>query len=389
MGGNSLKQKLALALGALTLVMTGAAQAAYDAKYNMTKGVTPTAHEVYDIHMIVLWICVVVAVAVYAVMFYSIYAHRKSKNPVPAKFHEHATLEVVWTIIPAVVLVAMAVPATKAMINMYDTSDYEMTVKVTGYQWKWQYEYIDEGISFFSNLATPDDQINGDAEKGENYLLEVDNEVVLPVETKIRFVITANDVLHAWWVPAFGWKQDAIPGFINENWAYIEEPGVYRGQCAELCGRYHGFMPIVVRALPKDEYAAWVEEKKAEMAEAAAAGDKTFSKADLMAEGEKVYGAYCLACHQANGQGVTGAFPALAGSPVITASVGDHVDIILNGKPGSAMQAFGTQLNDFQLAAVTTYERNAWGNDAQIADGTDVVQPVDVKSARGTVAKAE
>ncbi len=387
MGGISLRKLLAAGAVSATALLTNAAAFA-DSKINMTRGVTPTAHEVYDIHMIVLWICVVASVVVYGVMFYSIFAFRKSKHPVPAKFHENATLEVLWTLVPAVVLILMAVPATKAMINLYDTSDHEMTVKVTGYQWKWEYEYLDSDIRFFSNLSTPDDQIYGDAEKGEHYLLEVDNDLVVPVETKIRFVITANDVLHAWWVPELGWKQDAIPGFINENWAYIEEPGVYRGKCAELCGRNHGFMPIVVRALPKDEYAAWVESKKQEMAAAEAAAGKTFTKDELMAQGQTAYATHCLACHQANGQGIPGAFPGLAGSALVKDSLADHIDIVLNGKAGTAMQAFGPQLNDVDLAAILTYERNAWGNDAIIEEGTDIVQPADIQAARGAVASA-
>jgi len=384
--GNSLKRKLAAAAGLAALLPTAAAGA--ESKFNMTQGVTPTAQGVYDIHMLVLWVCVAVSALVYALMLYSVYAHRKSKHPTPATFHENTKLEIVWTVIPAIVLVVMAVPATKAMINLYDTSGYEMTVKVTGYQWKWEYEYLDEGISFFSNLSTPDEQIYGGAEKGENYLEEVDNELVLPTETKIRFVITANDVLHAWWVPAFGWKQDAIPGFINENWAYIEEPGVYRGQCAELCGRNHGFMPIVVRAVPQSEYRDWVETKKAEEQAAAAAAEQTFSKEELMATGEKAYNTHCLACHQAQGQGVPGAFPALAGSALIGDSLEEHIDVVLNGKAGTAMQAFGPQLNDLELAGIMTYERNAWGNDALVAEGTRIVQPADIKAARGAVAKA-
>ena len=389
MGGISLRKLLAGGtVSVCALLVSAAAFAETNSKINMTRGVTPTAHEVYDIHMIVLWICVIASVIVYGVMFYSIFAFRRSKHPTPAKFHENATLEVLWTLIPAIVLVVMAVPATKAMINLYDTSDHEMTIKVTGYQWKWQYEYLDEGISFFSNLATPDNQIYGDADKGENYLVEVDNELVVPTETKIRFVITANDVIHAWWVPALGWKQDAIPGFINENWAYIEEPGVYRGKCAELCGRNHGFMPVVVRALPKDEYSAWLEGKQQEMAAAEAAAGKTFAKDELMAMGEKAYATHCLACHQANGKGVPGAFPALAGSALVKDSLADHIDIVLNGKSGTAMQAFGPQLNDVDLAAIMTYERNAWGNDALIAEDTDIVQPADIQAARGAVAAA-
>jgi len=353
---------------------------------NMTRGVTPVAHQVYDLHMLILWICTAVGLAVFAVMMYSVIMHRKSRGAVPAQFHENQTLEVVWTLIPAVVLVIMAIPATRAMINIYDTADAEMTVKVTGYQWKWQYEYLDEGIGFFSNLSTPQEQIEGKAPKGENYLLEVDNPLVLPVRTKIRFVITANDVLHAWWVPAFGWKQDAIPGFINENWAYIEEPGTYRGQCAELCGRNHGFMPIVVHAVEQDQYRDWVQQRRQAQAAAAADADRTYSREELMASGEQTYNAQCAMCHQGNGQGVPGAFPALAGGAVTTGPLAGHLDIVLNGKAGTAMQAFGPQLGDAEIAAIITYERNAWGNADKIAEGTAVVQPADVKAARAVAA---
>ncbi len=371
--------------GGTALLLGPVGPVAAERQLNMTRGVTPVAHEVYDLHMLILWICTAVGLAVFAVMMYSVIMHRKSRGAVPAQFHENQTLEVVWTLIPAVVLVIMAIPATRAMINIYDTADAEMTVKVTGYQWKWQYEYLDEGIGFFSNLSTPQEQIEGKEPKGENYLLEVDNPLVLPVRTKIRFVITANDVLHAWWVPAFGWKQDAIPGFINENWAYIEEPGTYRGQCAELCGRNHGFMPIVVHAVEQDQYRDWVQQRRQAQAAAAADADRTYSREELMASGEQTYNAQCAMCHQGNGQGVPGAFPALAGGAVTTGPLAGHLDIVLNGKAGTAMQAFGPQLGDAEIAAIITYERNAWGNADKIAEGT-VVQPADVKAARAVAA---
>ncbi len=369
--------KSALAGAAMAVLATPAAQAVSESKYNMTRGVTEVSNEVHDIHMLILWICIVASVVVYGVMFYAIFKFRKSKGAVAANFHENTTLEVLWTLVPALILVAMAVPATQTMIRMYDTSDAEMTIKVTGHQWKWEYEYLDEGVRFFSNLATPQEQIYKDGSKDENYLLEVDNPLVLPVGRKVRFVITANDVLHAWWVPALGWKQDAIPGYINENWTRIDQPGTYRGQCAELCGRNHGFMPVVVEAVAEADYRTWIDGKKAEAAAAADAAGKTLSKDELMAAGEKVYGTVCAACHQANGQGVPGVFKALAGSPIAKGPVADHIDIVLNGKAGTAMQAFGGQLSDADLAAVITYERNAWGNDTG-----DVVQAADVKAAR-------
>lgn len=348
-----------------------------DLRLNMSRGVSPIAHEVYNLHMLILGICAVIALGVYAVMFYSIYAHRKSKGAVAAQFHENTTLEVLWTVIPALILVAMAVPATRAMINMYNTAESAMTVKITGYQWKWQYEYLDSGIGFFSTLKTPNGQIYGNETKGENYLLEVDNPLVLPINTKVRFVITAADVLHAWWVPDFGWKQDAIPGFINEGWVVIEKPGTYRGQCAELCGRGHGFMPVVVEAKSAEDYARWEEEQKLKLAENQAAAAQTLSQEALMQKGQEIYNSTCASCHQAKGEGVPGVFPAIAGSTIAKGPVEDHLKIVIHGKEGTAMMPFGPQLNDRDIAAVVTYERNAFGNNVG-----DVVQPAQAKAAR-------
>ena len=362
-------------IASLPLLESTAAWA--DLALNMPRGVSPVSHEVYDLHMLILGICVVIALGVYGVMFYSIYAHRKSKGAVAAQFHESTALEILWTVIPVFILVAMAVPATRAMINIFDTHDAAMTVKVTGYQWKWRYEYLDDGISFFSNLKTPSEQIYEGKEKGQDYLLEVDNPLVLPVNKKVRFVFTAADVLHSWWVPVFGWKQDTIPGFISENWVTIEKAGTYRGQCAELCGRGHGFMPIVVEAKTEEDYAKWVAEQKTQMAEAQAAAAQTFTKEELMQKGETVYNAACASCHQANGQGVTGVFPAIAGSAISKGSIDDHLKIVIHGKEGTAMMPFGPQLNDVDIAAVVTYERNAFGNNTG-----DVVQPAQAKAAR-------
>ncbi len=235
---------------------------------NLTRGVTPFSREIYDLHMLILGVCVVIAIGVFGAMFYSIFAFRKSKGAQAAQWHESTKVEVLWTIIPFVILVAIAVPATRALIMMEDVSDADMTIKVTGYQWKWHYQYIDDGIAFFSTLTQ---DANAARQRGsgidpntvEHYLLDVDNYLVVPTHKKIRFLTTAGDVIHAWWVPALGWKRDAIPGFINESWATIEEPGIYRGQCAELCGKDHGFMPIVVHAMSEDDYAAWVAERKA------------------------------------------------------------------------------------------------------------------------------
>ena len=360
------------------LASLGPAAAWAEMRVNLPEGVTPISHEVYDLHMLILAICAAIGVLLFAVMFYSIYAHRRSKGAVAVQFHEHALVEILWTVVPFVILVAMAVPATKSMIALHDTADADVTVKVTGYQWKWQYEYLEDGIKFVSNLKTPSEQIYDGAAKGENYLLEVDNPLVLPVNKKVRFLITAADVLHAWWVPEFGWKQDATPGFVNEGWARIEKPGTYRGQCTELCGRGHGFMPIVVEARSEAEYAEWVEERKEERAAAEAATGQTFTMEQLMEEGAKVYNASCAACHQAEGQGVPGAFPPLAGSAIAKGPVGAHMNIVLNGRPNTAMMPFGGQLDDLHLAAVVTYERNAFGNSVG-----DRVQPADVKAARG------
>jgi cytochrome c oxidase subunit 2 len=275
-------------------------------------------------------------------------------------------------------LIGIAIPATKVLILMDDRSDPELNIKVTGYQWRWQYEYVDQGIKFFSNLATPEAQIKNQEPKGEHYLLEVDQPLIVPVDTKIRFLVTANDVIHSWWVPAFGLKRDAIPGFIHEAWTKVEVPGIYRGQCAELCGTNHGYMPIVVEALSKEDYQKWIDKQKAGQASAGAAANKTWTKDELMKQGEKSYLTYCAACHQPSGLGMPPTFPALKGSPKATGSIDGHIDIVLKGVPGTAMQAFGNQLSDVDLAAIITYERNAWGNDKG-----DLVQPVDIIKAKG------
>jgi len=349
--------------------------AAFD--LNMPAGVTPISKEVYSLHMLILWICVWIGIAVFSVMFYSIYYHRKSRGAVAAQFHESTTVEVIWTVVPMMILIAMAIPATKTLIAMEDTSNPDITITVTGYQWRWKYDYLDEGISFFSTLSTPQEQIYNAADKGEHYLLEVDNPLVVPVGKKLRILTTAADVLHSWWVPELGWKRDAIPGFINENWARIEEPGIYRGQCAELCGKDHAFMPIVVVAKTEEDYQQWVAELKGAQAAEVESADREWSMAELMAQGEEVYNTVCSACHQGNGQGVPGAFPALAGGAITTGPVAEHIDIVMHGSPGTAMQAFADQLSDVEMAAVITYERNAWGNNVG-----DLVQPMTIKALR-------
>lgn len=365
----------------LFLLCAGAAQAGYG-ELNMPKGATQISHEVYGLHMIILWICVVIGVIVFGVMFWSIFRHRKSRGAVARQFHHNTSVEIVWTIIPIIILVVMAVPATTTLQKMEDPSAADMTIKITGYQWRWRYDYVDEGFGFFSTLSSDSNEIRQlksgmDPNEADNYLLNVDNPLVVPVGYKIRFLSTAADVIHSWWVPALGWKRDAIPGFINESWAIIEEEGTYRGQCAELCGKDHAFMPIVLKAVSEDEYYNWVGDQLVKQDDADAGADREWGMDELMEKGEEVYGSVCVACHQANGQGVPGAFPALDGGAITTGPIEDHIDIVMNGKAGTAMAAFGPQLNDVDLAAVITYERNAWGNDTG-----DIVQPADIKAER-------
>jgi len=377
MFAKTLKGAFCSTLGALVLLGAGNAFAGFSDTLNLRQGVTDISHQVYDLHMLIFWICVVVCIGVFAVLIYSIMMHRKSKGAVPATFHESTTVEIIWTTIPFLILVGMAVPATTTLLALEDTRDSDMTIQVTGYQWKWKYDYLDEDISFFSTLSTPREQIEQAVDKDENYLLEVDNPIVVPINKKIRFLITSNDVIHSWWVPDLGWKQDAVPGFINDAWTELKEPGLYRGQCAELCGKDHGFMPIVLVAKTEEDYQQWVADQKAGAAAAAAAATKTWSHEDLIAKGETIYKGTCAACHQASGQGIPGVFPALAGSAIATGDVAGHINIVMHGKAGTAMQAFGAQLNDVDLAAVITYERNAFGNDTG-----DTVQPADIAAAR-------
>jgi cytochrome c oxidase subunit 2 len=374
--GFEAKRLCKLALGPVLLLMSVLAMAAGGevSEYNMEPGVTELGHRIYDLHMIILIICVVIGVLVFGVMFYSIYYHRKSRGAIPATFHESTKVEIAWTVVPFFILLAMAVPATTTLLDVYDNDAAELDVVVTGYQWKWKYEYLSENgenVSFFSNLRTPQTEINNTEAKGENYLLEVDEPLVLPVNTKVRFLVTANDVIHSWWVPQLAVKRDAIPGFINEVSSKPTEEGIFRGQCAELCGRNHGFMPIVVNVVSKEEYATWLSTKQAEAAEIKELMAQTFTMDQLMERGKTVYDANCLACHGANGEGGLG--KAIAGSPVATGDLGHHLDIGINGVPGTAMQAFGGQLNDVDMAAVITYQRNAFGNNMG-----DIVQPIDV-----------
>ena len=349
---------------------------------NMREGITPISQKVYNMHMVSLTVVTIIGIVVFGVMFWSIFHHRKSRGVKPAQFSHSTTVEVIWTAIPLIIIIGLAIPATKLLIEMDDTSDSALTVKAVGYQWKWKYEYLEDDLTIYSNLDEKSVELSQRVDTAnpmehENYLLDVDEPLVLPTNTKIRILTTANDVIHAWWVPDLGWKRDAIPGFINDNWTMISEPGTYRGQCTEICGKGHGYMPIVVKAVSMDEYKTWVAEKKDSQEAAAASSNKEMSMQELMTKGETVYKANCLACHQANGQGVQGVFPALAGSQIATKpeNIKTHITHILYGK--NLMPAFGEQLNDGDIAAVTTYERNAWGNDTG-----DMIQASDVKAER-------
>ncbi|MGB1579994.1 MAG: cytochrome c oxidase subunit II [Nevskiales bacterium] len=400
---------LKVAIGAIACLLPSLALAEW--ALNMPKGVTEVSRDVYDLHMTIFWVCVWIGVVVFGAMFYSVFAHRKSRHPKPADFHESTLVEIIWTVIPFVILVVMAIPAAGTFIRMEDSSNADMTVKITGYQWKWEYEYLDHDIRFFSTLDAASNRARQtgsgiDPNSVENYLLDVDNRLVVPVDTKVRFLLTSNDVIHAWWVPDLAVKKDAIPGFVNEMWTKIDEPGVYRGQCAELCGRDHGFMPVVIEALPQEEFDVWVakqtgtevaeaaaetatdaavdaepvaaEAAEAPAAEAAPAEESApaeLSKDELMAKGEEVYKVFCSACHKPDGSGMPPAFPAITGGTVTNGPVADHINQVLNGK--GAMQPFGGQLNDTEIAAVITYQRNALGNSTG-----DIVQPADVAAAR-------
>ena len=368
----------ALAAAALTPLAANAQN-----QINMPTGVsdagaviTELGAEIYGLHMLIFWISVAIGVGVFGIMLYSIYAHRKSRGVKPSQFHEHTGVEIAWTVIPFFILVGMAVPATSTLLEVYDNDDAELSILVTGYQWKWKYEYLDadgENISFFSNLATSQEQIYNTDVKGENYLLEVDQPLVIPVDTKVRFLITASDVIHSWWVPEIAVKRDAIPGFINEAWTRVLAEGVYRGQCTELCGSYHGFMPVEVHVVSQDEFDDWTASKRGAAAADAALAAQELSVDDLMARGADIYNASCLACHGAKGEGGLG--NAIAGSAIAMGGVDSHLNVIVNGVAGTAMQAFGAQLSDVDVAAVTTYQRNAFGNNTG-----DVVQASDVVS---------
>jgi cytochrome c oxidase subunit 2 len=340
--------------------------------WNMPEGVTPISQEVYGLHMTMFWWCVGIGVVVFGVLFYSMIVHRKSNGAKASNFHDSLGLEITWTILPFVILIIMAIPATSSLVKLYDTSESDVDIVVTGYQWYWGYEYLDEDVKIISRLNTPQDQIRNEAPKGANYLMEVDEPLVIPINKKVRFLVTSNDVIHAWWVPALAVKRDAIPGYINESWAKIDTPGIYRGVCAELCGAQHGFMPIVVKAVEEEEYIAYLAERKELATKIKELANKTFSLEELMVQGEAVYGQACVACHGVNGEGGVGA--AIAGSAIANGDIAAHIDIIVNGSKNNAlMGAYRDTMSEVDIASVITFQRNSFGNKTG-----DVVQPIDI-----------
>ena len=368
--------KIITGFSALTLY-SGAATSSY--QLNLLTPQSGIATQIYDLHTLLLWICLAIFIGVFGVMFYSVLKHRKSLGYKAANFHHSTTVEIIWTIIPFIILISMAYPATQTIISMKDTASPDITIKATGYQWQWGYDYLKgegEGASFYSKLSTPQEQIRNKAPKGEHYLREVDNNMVVPVGKKIRVLLTANDVIHAWSVQELGVKQDAVPGFIRDTWFKADKPGIYRGSCSELCGKEHAFMPIVVEAMEPEKYTQWVANQKKKSEATVVDVNKIFTIDELKVEGEKVYAANCAACHQANGKGLPGAFPALDGSKVANGPKTKHVNIVVNGETGTAMAAF-KHLSDVDIAAVVTYERNAWGNSTG-----DIVQPSEINEFR-------
>ena len=390
------------ALAACLAALVASTASLADYHVDILPPVTPVSSDIYNLHWGILWVCVVIFFIVFGAMFWSIFKHRRSMGAKAAQFHENTTIEVIWTIVPFIILIGMAYPATKTVLEMKDASNADMSVKVTAYQWKWEYDYLNDGVEFLANLSTPRDQIDErhqkGAAKGENYLLEVDNPLVVPVGKKVRLLITSNDVIHGWYVPQLGINQYGIPGFIKDAWFAIDKPGTYRGQCSQICGKEHAFMPIVVVAKPAEEYAAWVKDMKAKMpppatpetaplalaaagaapAAAAPAEDpnKKWTLDELKAKGAQVYATNCVACHQATGKGMPPAFPPLDGSKVVTGPKAAQMAIELKGKPGTAMAPFA-HLSDVDLAAVITHTRNSWGNKTG-----EAIQPAEIKAAR-------
>lgn len=372
---------------ALTLMLSGLGSAYADYTISLMEGVTDLSLKIYNLHMWIFWICVVIGIGVFGAMFYSIYYHRKSMGYKAEQFHESTTIEILWTVIPTLILVAMAIPATKLMLEMDDIQESEMSIKVTGWQWKWEYEYLDNGIHFFSSLDEASNQARQvgsgiDPRSVPHYLLNVDKPLVVPVNTKIRFLFTAADVIHSWWVPDLGWKKDTIPGFINEAWTLVKKAGTYRGQCTELCGRDHGFMPIVVIAMEKEDYAIWVQEQKGLAEAEESAADKVWTAEELIAKGETVYANNCSSCHMADGAGMPGTFPAIAGSALVNGEMNAQVELMMNGK--GMMPAFGQMLSAVDFAAVSTFIRNSLGNEVG-----DSMQPSEIQALQTALPEEE
>ena len=358
----------------LFLVPTAVFSEASD--YNMPVGVTEVSKEIFDLHMLIMWICVWIGVVVFGIMFWSLWKYRKSSGAIAAKFDDHYWLEIGWTIAATVILVGMAIPSTSVMIKAYDDTEGDINIMVTGYQWKWQYTYLEDGVSFFSNLSTSQEEIDNAIPKGEFYLSEVDEPLVIPINKRIRFLITGNDVIHSWWVPDFAVKQDAVPGFINTAWTNVPKPGIYRGACTELCGLKHAFMPVVVRAVEQEEYEAWIIEKIALAEAEKLLTEKVWTKAELVERGQGVYLKNCVACHQANGQGLPPVFPSLEGSQIVMRDKARNIEILMEGVQGAAMQAFSKQLSEVDIASVITYTRDSWSN-GKNGDG-EIVVPMDI-----------
>ena len=372
---NGLRNCLTLAFLASFSTLTFAVE------FDLREGVTDMSQRIQDLHHLSLAVCVVVGIVVFGAMFYSIVAHRRSRHPKPADFHESLLVEIVWTTVPILILVGLAIPATTTLLEIEDNSDPDLTILITASQWKWHYQYLEADIGFYSNMTTPTAQINNLEPKGENYLLEVDNPLVLPTNKKVRFLTTSNDVIHSWWVPDFAVKQDAIPGFINEAWARLDQPGLFRGQCAELCGKDHAYMPVVVEVRLEAEFDKWIDDqrlaKELSSGQAVADRNKTWTMAELMPIGEQVFLTHCATCHESTGVGQGVTYPALAGGEIPNGPLEVHIDLVMNGKGGTEMQSWAPQLSDRELAAVITYERNAWGNST-----TDVVQPKTIYATR-------
>ena len=358
----------------LFLVPTSVFSEASD--YNMRVGVTEVSKEIFDLHMLIMWICVWIGVVVFGIMFWSLWKYRKSSGAIAAKFDDHFWVEIAWTLAATVILVGMAIPSTSVMIKAYDDTEGDVNIMITGYQWKWQYKYLEDGVSFFSNLATSQEEIDNALPKGEFYLSEVDEPLVIPINKRIRFLITGNDVIHSWWVPDFAVKQDAVPGFINTAWTIVPKPGIYRGACTELCGLGHAFMPIVVRAVEQEEYEAWIIEKIVLAEAEKLLTEKVWTKAELIERGQGVYLKNCVACHQANGQGLPPVFPSLEGSQIVMRDKARNIEILMEGVQGAAMQDFSKQLSEVDIASVITYTRDSWSN-GKNGDG-EIVVPKDI-----------